>query len=124
MGTTTTSIRLPDEIKERFEALAATTGRSKNDLMLDALTRYLQEEEGQLQQIEEGIRAADEHPDDGVTHEAMVADLIQRGLLRQEDLDCAGSEFSLEELRRANRWREAVYEAGTVDFDRGLVAPG
>jgi RHH-type transcriptional regulator, rel operon repressor / antitoxin RelB len=104
MGTTTTSIRLPDEIKERFEALAATTGRSRNYLMLDALTRYLQEEEWQLQQIEEGIRAADEHPDDSMTHEAMVAGLIQRGVLRQEDLDRAESEFSLEELRRANQW--------------------
>ena len=89
MGTTTTSIRLPDEIKERFEALAATTGRSRSYLMLDALTRYIEEEGWQLRQIEEGIRVADEHPDDFVTHEEMLANLIQRGLLRQEDLDRA-----------------------------------
>jgi predicted transcriptional regulator len=103
MGTTTTSIRLPDEIKERFESLSAATGRSRNYLMLAALTRYIEEEMWQIAQVEEAIREADEHPDDFVTHDEMVADLVRRGVLRQEELDRAESQLSLEELQRANQ---------------------
>ena len=33
----TTSIRLPDEVREQYETLAQATGRTRNELMVEAL---------------------------------------------------------------------------------------
>lgn len=39
------TVRLPDELAERLEALAGATRRSKSSFILEALERYLDERE-------------------------------------------------------------------------------
>lgn len=67
MGATTT-LRLPDDVRDIYDTLVAATGRSRNDLMVEALRvvgmRHLQEiamvQEGQRQlRAGQGIPFAD-----------------------------------------------------------------
>jgi RHH-type rel operon transcriptional repressor/antitoxin RelB len=101
--TITISVRVPVQLRKRFEALAQATGRTKNYLMTEALVEYLDHEEWQIAEIEEAIREADEHPEQMVKHEDVVADLLARGIVTQDGLDRAEREVSLEELRRAQQ---------------------
>ena len=39
------TVRLPDELAQRLDAIAATTRRSKSSFVLEALERYLDEVE-------------------------------------------------------------------------------
>jgi predicted transcriptional regulator len=59
MAQTITSIRLPDELREKIEGLARATGRSKSFLMQEAIEHYVENEAWQLARIEEGIQADD-----------------------------------------------------------------
>ena len=47
----TLSIRIPEEIGEQLEKLADSTGRPRSFLALDALRRYLAQEEWQAQAV-------------------------------------------------------------------------
>lgn len=58
-STTTLTLRLPAELKERLERLAAATDRSRAWLACDALEAYLAANEWQIAKIEAGVRAAD-----------------------------------------------------------------
>ncbi len=63
MAQAITSIRLPDELRQKVESLARATGRSKSFLMQEAIEQYVENEAWQVVQIEEGIQAddADDH---------------------------------------------------------------
>jgi predicted transcriptional regulator len=58
-GTTTLTIRMPQEMKRRIEDLAEATGRNKSYLALDALRRYLETESWHIAAIRRGIEDAD-----------------------------------------------------------------
>ena len=45
------TVRLPSQIKERLETLAKARSRSKSWLTVDAITRYLEFDEWQTQEI-------------------------------------------------------------------------
>jgi len=84
---TTTSIRLPAEIRDQFETLAQATGRSRNDLMVDALRMVGEHKMRELAMIQEGreqARAGRLTPIEDV-----VADFKRRGILP--------TDFSLED---------------------------
>ena len=53
------TIQMPDEITGRLDALAQTVGRSRDDLLMEAIVRYLDEEAAYLAEVEEGRREAD-----------------------------------------------------------------
>jgi len=55
----TLSIRIPEEIGEQLEKLAAATGRTRSFLALDALRRYLAQEEWQTQAVRTAVEKAD-----------------------------------------------------------------
>lgn len=55
----TLSIRVPEEISEQLEKLAESTGRTRSFLALDALRRYLIQEEWQAQAIRTAVERAD-----------------------------------------------------------------
>jgi predicted transcriptional regulator len=81
----TTSLRVSDELRERYETLAQLTGRSRNGLMIEAMEHYI---EGQMQEIaliQEGIAQLD--AGQGIAHDEVVADLIGRGMLSAERLE-------------------------------------
>ena len=53
------TIRLSPELRRRLERLAKSTARTRSWLAVEALQKYLADNEWQVEAIEEGIRAAD-----------------------------------------------------------------
>ena len=58
-ATTTMTVRLPEEVKERLDRLAETTARSKSWLAADAIVEYLRSQEWQVAEIGHAIQEAD-----------------------------------------------------------------
>jgi predicted transcriptional regulator len=58
-ATTTMTVRLPVDVKQRLDRLAQTTARSKSWLASDAIAEYVKSQEWQIAEIEAGIREAD-----------------------------------------------------------------
>ena len=57
--TETVTVRLNAELKRKLEALATSTNRSKSWLAAEAISAYVEENAWQIEQIEEGLTAAD-----------------------------------------------------------------
>ena len=55
---TTMSIRVPEEISEQLEELVKSTGRTRSFLALDALRRYLAQEQWQVEAIQSAVERA------------------------------------------------------------------
>jgi len=55
----TVTIRLPSAVKEKLEALANSTNRSKSWLAAQAIATYVEEQSWQIQQIEAAVTNAD-----------------------------------------------------------------
>ncbi len=53
--TTTMTIRLDDEVKDRLEVLADSTQRSKSFLAAEAIRVYVENNEWQIAQIQEAL---------------------------------------------------------------------
>jgi predicted transcriptional regulator len=90
MDAVTTSIRMPREVRDQYKTLAQATGRTRNDLMVDAL-RLVAEE--QLAMIQEGIAQA--RAGRTIAVEDVVAEFKRDGLLpadfRLDAVDDEGS---------------------------------
>jgi predicted transcriptional regulator len=56
---TSVPIRMSEEDKERLDALAAATGRSRSHHLTEAVRRYIAEENWQLEKISQGLAEAD-----------------------------------------------------------------
>ena len=57
--TTTLTVELPVEVKERLDALAETTSSSTSRLATDAIQLFVDLQEWQVEEIREGLREAD-----------------------------------------------------------------
>ena len=55
----TVTVRLSVAVKQKLEALAASTRRSKSWLAAEAIAAYVEEQSWQIQQIEEAVALAD-----------------------------------------------------------------
>ena len=66
------SIRLPDETKDRIEALAKALGRPRNYVITEAIERYLQEESWQLAEIQAALE--EDAADQALPHEDVLSD--------------------------------------------------
>ncbi len=95
-------VQMPDELTGGLDTLVRTTGRSRDDLLTEAVARYLHEEARYSALVDEGLREADEAPEEGTTHDEVVADMVARGMLRQEDLD-GPDPIPLEDYRQAQQ---------------------
>lgn len=58
-ATTRMTVELPVQLKDRLEEIAKTTDVPSADLAVDAITSYVEIQEWQIRQIEEGLREAD-----------------------------------------------------------------
>ena len=67
----TLSIRIPEEIGEQLEKLADSTGRTRSFLALDALRRYLAQEEWQAQAVRTAVEKADSGTAKYASHDAV-----------------------------------------------------
>src|SRR5436305_13587754 len=54
----TTSIRMPDEVHEQYETLAQATGRTRNELMVEALRAMAERQLREIAMIQEGLAQA------------------------------------------------------------------
>lgn len=59
MASTTLTIRLPEDLKQRLDQLAAATDRSRAWLAQQALSDFVAREAWQIAEIEAGLREAD-----------------------------------------------------------------
>jgi predicted transcriptional regulator len=57
--TTTLTVRVPIQLKDRLEGLAKSTAGNRSRLAVEALESYVEEQEAQLAKIDQGIRDAD-----------------------------------------------------------------
>ncbi len=78
----TTSVRLPDDLRERYDALARATGQSRNDLIIRAMEQFIERELRELALIQEGFDQIDRG--DVLTLDEVVADFAARGMLDLE----------------------------------------
>lgn len=70
MTDTTITVRVSTELRDRLEAIAKETRRSKSFLSNEAITRYVENEEELIESIKQGMRDIDEGR--FVTHEEAV----------------------------------------------------
>lgn len=55
----TLSVRLEDEIKERLERLASATDRSKSFLAAEAIRQFVENNEWQIREVNAALKEAD-----------------------------------------------------------------
>lgn len=82
MGATTTSLRLPDDVRDVYETLTAATGRSRNDLMVEALRLVGERRLREIALIQEGqdqLRRGQ-----GIPFADLLADLRREGMLADD----------------------------------------
>jgi RHH-type rel operon transcriptional repressor/antitoxin RelB len=82
---TTLSVRIPDEIDTRLEKLVKATGRTRSYLAVDALQRYLEQEEWQTQAIKRAVERADRGEARYASHDAVDAWLSTWGTESERD---------------------------------------
>ena len=58
-ATRTLNVRIPAELAEQLDALTSTTGRNKSALAVEALSRFVEVEAWQIEQIRTAIAEAD-----------------------------------------------------------------
>jgi RHH-type rel operon transcriptional repressor/antitoxin RelB len=73
--TTTMTIRLEPELKQRLDRLAEATHRSKSFLAAEALRDYVELNEWQIREISEAIKEAD---DDDFAPDQTVNDTLDK----------------------------------------------
>jgi predicted transcriptional regulator len=56
MATSTTSIRLPEEVLRALDDLARATARNRNYLIAEAVKEYVARETWHLRRVQEGLR--------------------------------------------------------------------
>jgi predicted transcriptional regulator len=75
----TTSIRMPDDIYEQYETLAQATGRTRNDLMVEALRGMAERKLREIALIQEGLEQS--RAGRGIPIEDVVATFKAEGLV-------------------------------------------
>jgi RHH-type rel operon transcriptional repressor/antitoxin RelB len=81
--TTMISLRIPDAMRTQYDALAEATGRTRSDLMVEALDAYIAAKMRRIAMIQEGVRQLDEGS--AHTHDEVIATLRARGMLPPDD---------------------------------------
>jgi predicted transcriptional regulator len=81
----TTSMRLPDDLRERYDALARVTGQTRNDLIIAAMGEYIEREMREIALIQEGFDAIDRGEFSPL--EEVVQRLAARGMLDRAALE-------------------------------------
>lgn len=75
----TTSIRMPDELYDQYKELARATGRSRNELMVEALRSVAEYQIREIAMIQEGLDQS--HAGLGIPIEDVVAQFMTEGIL-------------------------------------------
>ena len=84
--TTLVTIRMPATMKERFDWMAKVMDRPRNYVVLEALQRYLDQEEWQLKDILEALDEA--RQEEGIPHDEVMRDawaIVEHARVAQGD---------------------------------------
>lgn len=79
MEAVTTSIRMPKEVRDQYEILAQATGRTRNDLMVEALRAIAEHRLHEIALIQEGLNQA--RAGRTIAIDEVVAEFQRDGLL-------------------------------------------
>ncbi len=79
------SVRFPEELEHRLEELSQVTGRTRSFLAIDALRRYLNQEEWQTQAIKTAVDRADSGEARYASHESVDAWLESWGSEQEKE---------------------------------------
>jgi predicted transcriptional regulator len=71
-----TSIRIREELRQRYDALAAITGRSRSELMTAALEQYVDAMLSEVMAIQDSMAELEEGL--GIPHEVVMAELLAK----------------------------------------------
>ena len=93
MGATTTSLRLPDDIRDVYDTLVAATGRSRNDLMVEALRLVGEQRLHEIALVQEGQRQI--RAGDGIPFAAFAGELRAKGMLPDHTDEDAAADQAL-----------------------------
>jgi predicted transcriptional regulator len=83
--TTLVTIRMPVAMKKRFDWMARVMNRPRNYVLVEALQRYLDQEEWQLEDILEALDEAAR--EEGIPHEDVMQDawaIVERARAARE----------------------------------------
>ena len=89
MGATTTSLRLPDDVRDTYDTLVAATGRSRNDLMVEALRVIGLRQLREIALVQEGQRQL--RAGQGIPFADLLAELRADGMLSEDGADQASA---------------------------------
>ncbi|NOZ69859.1 MAG: ribbon-helix-helix protein, CopG family [Deferribacteres bacterium] len=81
---TTLTIRIDEETKERLERIAAATARSKSYLVNNAIKNFIEANEWQIREIKETVERADRKGAEFVDHEKVAAWLDTWGTKKEK----------------------------------------
>jgi RHH-type rel operon transcriptional repressor/antitoxin RelB len=84
----TVTVRLPAGVKQKLEALATSTNRSKSWLAAQAIAAYVEEQSWQIQQIEEAVNLGDSEQAVWVEDTAVDAWLTSWGTENEQSIPC------------------------------------
>jgi predicted transcriptional regulator len=73
MTDTTITVRVSTELRDRLEAIAKETRRSKSFLSNEAIERYVESEEEYIESIKQGMKELDEGK--GIPHEEVMREI-------------------------------------------------
>jgi len=83
MGATTTSLRLPNDVRDVYDTLVSATGRSRNDLMVEALRLVGERQLHEIALVQEGQRQL--RAGQGIPFARLLAELRTDGMLPDDE---------------------------------------
>ncbi len=83
MGATTTSLRLPNDVRDVYDTLVSATGRSRNDLMVEALRLVGERQLHEIALVQEGQRQL--RAGQGIPFARLLAELRADGILPDDE---------------------------------------
>ncbi len=95
MPTVATTIRITDNLQERYDQLAQATGRTRNYLMAEALERYAAREGWQIEQTRASLAALEAGALETTDLDDLIAEDLASGEITQEDLDEAYTRYGV-----------------------------
>jgi predicted transcriptional regulator len=95
MSIVATTICIPASLQERYDRLARVTGRTRNDLMAEALERYAAREGRQIEQTRATLAALEAGMLETIDLDDLIAKDLVAGEITQEDLDEAYARYEV-----------------------------
>ncbi len=95
MATVTTTIRISDGLQERYDRLAQATGRTRGDLMAEALERYAAREGWQIEQTRASLTKLEAGELETVDLDDLIAEDVTSGEITPKDLDEASARYGV-----------------------------